>query len=408
MPSIENRSEPLKLAVINRKFWPVCGAAELEVANLCRALTADQQHVDILTVRWQKHWPSRLRYHDCDVYRLPKLSSGPFGTFRFLKTLTAHLGQHDYDRVIVFGLGEEAWTTATTINDSTSLVLRITQLHLTKIQDFTARQSETLKSAVSILVDTPTTADFIRRHCPEVADRISVVAPLAAMAEDCIDAERNGAARKTAARVALSDAHPILQIDADQPLVITCAPMENDLGVCDLVRAWKAVQRKHTMARLWILGEGKLSGTVWDEILEHELVYTVIMPGFFDNLSLVLNAADLYIHPLRTQSACCVLQTAKAMGICTVETASLEELKSAAKSESTRTFVEEPNRGLMVPRETPAALSATINYLFAHPEFATDFGLETQRRLLNRSAAVRAGEAYLLDSSEPVVATDTP
>lgn len=162
------------------------------------------------------------------------------------------------------------------------------------------------------------------------------------------------------------------------------------------------------MARLWILGEGKLSGTVWDEILEHELVYTVIMPGFFDNLSLVLNAADLYVHPLRTQSACCVLETAKAMGICTIETASLEELKSAAKSESTRAFIEDPNRGLMVPRETPAALSTTIDYLFQHPEFATDFGLETQRRLLNRSALVRAAEEYLIQPSEPAVTTDTP
>lgn len=408
MPRIENRSEPLKLAIINRRFWPVSNAAELEVANLCRALTAEQHQVDILTVRWQKHWPSEFRYHDCDVYRLTKLSSGPFGSFRFLKALASRLGQGDYDRVIVFGIGEEAWTTANTIGDSTALVLRVTQLHLTNLHDFTARQSETLKSASSILVDTPATADFIRRHQPEVENRIRVVAPLPAMPEDSLESELNAATRKTAARVALSDAHPILQIDTDQPLVITCAPMENDLGVCDLVRAWKAVQRKHTKARLWVLGEGKLSGTVWDEILEHELVYTVIMPGFFDNLSLVLNAADLYVHPLRTESSCSVLETAKAMGICTVETASLEELKSAAKSESNRTFIENPDRGLMVPRETPTALSATIDYLFEHPEFAAEFGLETQRRLLNRTAVARVAQEYLIESPEPAVTTDSP
>ena len=408
MPHIENRSEPLKLAVINRRFWPVCNAAELEVANLCRALSAKHHHVDILTVRWQKHWPSELRYHDCDVYRLIKPSAGPFGTFRFTKSLTAHLGQRNYDRVIVFGLGEEAWTTANTIRDSTPLVLRITQLHLANIQDFTARQSETLKSAASILVDTSATADFIARHCPEATDRIGIVAPLPAMPENCIDAQKNAAAEKTAARVALSDAHPILQIDADQPLVITSAPMESDLGVCDLVRAWQAVQHKHTMARLWILGEGKLSSAVWDEILELELVYTVIMPGFFDNLSLVLSAADLYVHPLRTQSACCALETAKAMGICTVETASLEELNSAAKSKSTRTFVEDQDRGLLVPRETPSALSGTIDYLFEHPEFTADFGLETQRRLLNRATMVPVAEDYLIDSSETAVISDTP
>lgn len=408
MPGIENPSQPLRIAIINRKFWPISGAAEMEVANLGRALTAEQHRVDILTVRWQKHWPAEFRYHDCDVYRLTKRSSGPFGSFRYLKALTSHLGHRDYDRVIVFGLGEEAWTAATAIKDHTMLVLRLTQLHLTDIHELTARQRETLKSAAAILADTPATADFIRQHQPEAEHRIRVVAPMPALPEDCVEIERDNATRKTNARVALSDAHPILQIDAHQPLVITCAPMESDLGVCDLVRAWPAVQRKHTKARLWILGEGKLSKSVWEEILELELVYTVIMPGFFDNLSLVLDAADLYVHPLRTQSACSVLQTAKAMGVCTVETASLDELKSAATSESARPFIQHPDRGLLVPRETPTALSATIHYLFEHPECAADFGSQTQRRLLNRGAQVNACEAYLIEPAKAAVATESP
>jgi len=46
MPGIENRPQPLRIAVLNRKFWPISGAAELEVANLCRALTGEQHHVD--------------------------------------------------------------------------------------------------------------------------------------------------------------------------------------------------------------------------------------------------------------------------------------------------------------------------------------------------------------------------
>jgi len=408
MTGIEQRPEPLRIAVINRRFWPISGAAELEVANLCRALSAEQHRLDILTVRWQKHWPAQFRYHDCDVYRLTKPSSGPFGTFRYLKSLTSHFSKHVYDTVIVFGLGEEASTTATAIDDKTKLVLRITQLHLTGIHDFSTRQTEALKCASTILADTPSTADFIRRHRPEVSDRLTVVAPLPAMPEDSFGQQQNAAGRKTAARVALSDAHPILQIDADQPLAITCAPMENDLGVCDLVRAWKMLQRQHTKARLWILGEGKLSRTVWDEILEQDLVYTVIMPGFFDNLDLVLCAADLYVHPLRTQSACSVLQTAKTMGICTVETASLEEIKVAAVSKSTRSFIENPDRGLMVPRETHTALSATINYLFQHPDFAADFGSEVQRRLLNRSATICVSKDYLPQPPEPAVTTKTP
>lgn len=387
MPGSVTPAQPRSIAVINRKFWPISGAAELEVGNLCRSLTDSGHDVDILTVRWQKHWPAQFRFDRCDVYRLSKLSSGPFGSFRYLKSLTAHFAKKKYDTAIVFGIGDEGNIAVTAHDDRFNLILRVTQLHLTDIHHFSVRQTDTLKSASTILADTPATAGFIARHLPEVENRIRVVPAFGGLPQEPGHPETNPTARKSAARVALSDAHPILQIESDHPLVITAAPMENDLGVCDLVQAWKNVQRKHTHGRLWILGEGRLSRSVWDEILELDLVYTAIMPGFFDNLRLVLDAADLYIHPLRSQSSCSVLETAKAAGLCTVQTASLEELKSAATTESSRPFVNCPQRGLLVPRETPAAIAATINYVIDHKEFASKSAQEVQRQFLNQTAS---------------------
>ena len=275
--------DPRKIAVINRRFWPISGAAEQEVSNLCQELAKTNHCVNLLTVRWQKHWPTEFRYQECDVYRLTKPSSGPFGTFRYLKSLSAHFASHQYDAVIVFGLAEETGAVSPLIDDKCQLILRITQVHLMNISSFSNRQKEALKLAGSILADTSSTADFIARHLPEVADRIKVV-PAISSSPDQSQPAPQAEARKAAARVALSDAHPILQIDAGHPLVITSAPMENDLGVCDLVQAWKHVQRKHVTSRLWILGEGKLSPAVWEEIRELELVYTAIMPGFFRQL----------------------------------------------------------------------------------------------------------------------------
>jgi glycosyltransferase involved in cell wall biosynthesis len=395
MPGSANRSDSRSIAVLNRKFWPISGAAELEVGNLCRSLTDAGHHVDILTVRWQKHWPSKFRYHRCDVYRLSKLSSGPFGTFRFLKSLTAHFLKHAYDDVIVFGIGEESHTAATSLGDQQNLILRITQLHLINVHTFSARQNETFKSATSILADTTGTAEFITRQLPEIKDRVRIIPALHGLPAPPGDTQTNRSTRKSAARIALSDAHPILQIEPDHPLVITAAAMENDLGVCDLVQAWKQVQRKHTKGRLWILGEGRLSRSVWDEILELDLVYTAIMPGFFDNLSLVLDAADLYVHPLRSPSSCSVLETAKAIGLCTVQTASLEELQSSA-TQSSRPFVECPQQGLLVPRETPATIAATINHIIDHPDYALQWGAQVQQHMLNRIAASpRLSESWI-------------
>ena len=183
MPSNSTRPDQRKLAIINRKFWPISGAAELEVANLCRALTAAKQSVDILTVRWQKHWPVQIRYHECDVYRLAKLSSGPFGTFRYTKSLIAQLGSENYDGIIVFGIGEEAFTVASNC-PNTALILRVTQLHLIDISDFTKRQKEAFDSASAILADTQATADFICRHLPEMIEKVRVVPPIHAKQDE--------------------------------------------------------------------------------------------------------------------------------------------------------------------------------------------------------------------------------
>lgn len=407
MPGSVTRSDQRSIAVINRKFWPISGAAELEVGNLCRSLTDAGHRVDILTVRWQKHWPAQFRYDRCEVHRLSKLSSGPFGSFRYLKSLTAHFAGRDYDSVIVFGIGDEAHAVATGGDDGT-LILRITQLHLIDIHHFSARQNESLKSASAILADTSATADFIVRQLPDVEDRIHIVPAFAGLPQEPGHPETDGAARRAAARVALSDAHPILQIESDQPLVITAAPMENDLGVCDLVQAWKHVQRKHTNGRLWILGEGRLSRSVWDEILELDLVYTAIMPGFFDNLRLVFDAADLYVHPLRSQSSCSVLETAKIAGLCTVQTASLDELKSAAITKSSRPFVTCPRQGVLIPRETPSTIAATINYLIENRQYANQSAQEAQRQSLNQNASMPRRIDKWLTPPQPVATPQTP
>lgn len=411
MPGSVNPAQPRSIAVINRKFWPLSGSAELEVGNLCRSLTDSGHDVDILTVRWQKHWPAQFRFDRCDVYRLSKLSNGPFGSFRYLKSLSAHFAQHCYDTAIVFGIGEEANTVATAGDSHLNLILRITQLHLTDIHQFSARQTDAIKSATAILADTQGTADFISRHLPQAKHRIDIVPAFAGLPQEQGHPEpqpTDRAGRRAAARVALSDAHPILQIQPDHPLVITAASMDHDLGVCDLVQAWKNVQRTHTHSRLWILGEGRLSKTVWDEILELDLVYTAIMPGFFDNLRLVLDAADLYVHPLRSPSSCSVLETAKSAGLCTVQTASLDELKSAATTKSSRPFVTSPQRGLLIPRETPAAIAATINYLIEHQDFTRQSAQEVQRQFLNQTALLPKRIDQWLAPPHPVATSQTP
>jgi hypothetical protein len=88
-PAIQRK--PLRLAILNRHFWPISNSAEMEVAWLQSTLVNSGHDVDVVTIRWQKFWPEQFVFRGSQVYRLSKPLSGPFGKYRFNKALTAHL-----------------------------------------------------------------------------------------------------------------------------------------------------------------------------------------------------------------------------------------------------------------------------------------------------------------------------
>ena len=424
-PAIQRRS--LRLAILNRHFWPIANSSEMEVTWLQTALVDEGHDVDVITIRWQKYWPEKFVFRGSQIYRLAKPLSGPFGKYRFNKALSAHLMEKQYDAMIAFGLGDDACTAALGFGSSIPVVLRVTAAAIDELRSFGKREADALMAAVRILVDNESTKTAILNRVSEVEGKVIV-------ASSCIDLDLDMAAdlaegrtvepfrslaRQSGSRTALSDAHPILQIEPHQPLVVTCMSMINDLGVCDLVKAWKMIQRRHCMARLWIIGEGKGAKNVWDEILEQDLVYTAIMPGFFDQMSEILQAADLYIHPTRTGLDCCLLEAARAHGVCTISTATHDRLIEVAQdgrrapgdkgsdkggntneSATDMPFVHCYENGLLVPRHSPETLAESILYALGDGDFRFRVGNQSRKKFAERLTSGALVEPYL-EAVEP-------
>lgn len=386
----------------------------MEVAWLQTALVGEGHDVDVITVRWQKYWPEKFVFRGSQIYRLPKPLSGPFGKFRFNKSLAAHLLEKQYEGVIAFGLGDDACTAALGFEGSVAVVIRVTAAAIDELRSFGKRQADALMAAVRILVDNESTRTAIINRVPEVEGKVVVASSCIDLDPDMVTAVAEGgavepfrtSAKQTGSRAALSDAHPILQIEPHQPLVVTCMSMINDHGVCDLVKAWKAVQRKHFTARLWIIGEGKGSKRVWDEILEQDLVYSAIMPGFFDDLSEIFQAADLYIHPTRTGLDCCLFEAARAQGVCTIRTATHDQLFEIAKdgrqsvgdennSVTDAPFVHCHENGLLVPRHSPETLSESILYALDDRDFRSRVGSLSRKKFAEKLSTGALVEPYL-------------
>ena len=381
-PMIENRS--LKIAIVSRRFWPFSGTTEFAVSDLALAIKKAGHEVEILTVRWEKSWPSYFDYQEIPIRRVSRSASAPWSSFRYLRNLQRQIHEVNPDGIIVFGIGEETWSISKSFGSRTPFVIRLDN-HAFGVRpgrpNLSSRQIGSLKNAERIIAESDWTSERLKDHPGLEQAQVEVVPDPIAL--DCVDENLSGKtpASKATARNSISDAHPVLMIEPTQPLVICGSPMNGDVGLIDLVNAWPRVLKQYPKARLWIVGEGVKSRMVWEKIVELNLVHTVIMPGSFDELEDVFHAADLYVHPLRSDQSCSFLTRAMCNGVCSVVT----------KTKATVSIVEGNTNGLVVLPESPQALAEAIIY---------GLGSVDLRDRLGRAALKSASKAY--DASKHV------
>jgi glycosyltransferase involved in cell wall biosynthesis len=367
-------ANPLRLAIVTRRFWPYSGTTEMAIGDLASEIKLAGHSVEILTVRWEKIWPTYFQFQELTVHRINRPASSPWGSFRYLRSLTRELVELKLDGIIVYGLGEEAWAISKSFGGRIPFVIRIDN-HLLgshkRPPNFTARQLSALNSATSVLVESQWTRDRITNH-PSVKNPAISVVPDGIR----IDPEQTRTpAEYGASRVAISDAHPVLMIGPTQPLVVCGSPLHGDRGLIDLVNAWPRVLERFPKSRLWIVGDGKKGRQVWEHLQEKNLVHSVIMPGSFDDLHDILQAADVCVHPLRSDESCGFLARALVGGVCCVVTS----------THSTRTVVENNVNGLVVGINEPRALADAIILALSNNEL---------RDRLGRAALKSAVTAY--------------
>ena len=138
------------------------------------------------------------------------------------------------------------------------------------------------------------------------------------------------------------------------------------IGMINLLDAWPKVIAQFPKAKLWILGDGSKSRDVWTKILEKHLVQSGIMPGGFDDTHEIFQAADLYVHPIKSDESCGFLARALAAGVGAVVTS----------SQFTQTVIENNVSGLVVHADDPRALGDAIVLALSNPDLRERLGEE--------------------------------
>ena len=366
----------LHFAIVTRRFWPLAGSTELAAGDLAAALSDAGHAADILTIRWERNWPSHFQFQESPVTRINRPASGPWGSFRYLRNLNQAISDILFDGIIVFGLGDEAWSIAKAFGGKIPILIRIDNHFLgsmTGQPPLNSRHLAALTAAERILCESPWTADRLRLHpavaSPNISPKIFVTPEPIRIGSDL---ERTPA-QQGSSRIAVSDAHPILMIEPTQPLVVCGAPMNGDHGMKDLVNAWPRVLKRYPKARLWIIGEGKKSQKVWDRINDKHLVNSAIMPGSFDDLDDIFQAADLYVHPLRSDESCSFLARAMTAGVCPIVT----------NTRATRELVQPDVNGIVVDAGDTSSLTEAMLLALDDNELRDRLGRAGARSTLN-------------------------
>ena len=382
-----------RIAIVSRRFWPISGPTEHFLEDLADFFCACGHEVRLLSAAWQKGWPVQCSFREFELRRLPRPTTGPWGNYRYQKALARELDLFQPEGVLVFD-AEDLVPIRKLVGDSVPCVARIDHRAVSRINR-PIQKTVRLELADALVCDSLRTRNELvlrKLALPKTVELVADGVPIG-------ESPQRSLVQQSNSRTALGDAHPILRIDPAQPLVVTGAPMNGDGGVCDLVRAWRIVLESFPKAKLWILGDGPRSRKVWDTVSDNDLVYSAIMPGYFDDLGEIFGAADLYVHPMRDPVNCRCLLEAISKGVCPLVTDNsfepIPKRDAAGKRIGELVEIERNSSGIIAPQSNPTALGEAITMALRNSETRSRLGTQAAAEFRSAIDLDRIGNVFL-------------
>lgn len=356
----------MRLALVTRRFWPLVGGAEMAMANLAVEFRRQGHDVRVITARWEPHWPLELEHREVPVLRLPQPRVRGWGTLRYMWSLGRWMRDHhrELDGVLVSMLKHDAYAVLGELHSHrVPVVLRAEgggatgDCHWQQTARFGARIRTRCLEADAVVALTSTIETELLRagYSPQKIVRIDngvrIPAPRSAQ-------------RRLIGRLALQEANCDLATDERTPVVVYTGRLAEAKGLFDLVRCWEGIVEKWPAARLWLVGEGPDRERLYDCVCDLGLKYRVCLPGAFDDIDEVLQAADLFVLPSYAEGMSLALLEAMAAGLPVV----------ATDIPGNRDLVEDGKTGRLAAPRSPEQLFKIIDELLDNPRQAAALG----------------------------------
>jgi len=174
-----------------------------------------------------------------------------------------------------------------------------------------------------------------------------------------------------------------LGLDAHAPVVLVVGRLEAQKGHAYLLEGWPEVVGELPDARLLVVGDGSLRGSLEARAAALGLGPTVTFTGFRDDVPALLDAADVVALPSLYEG----------MPLTAIEAAAMARPVVATAVDGTPEVVRHDVTGLLVPPADPRALAAALRALLRDPARARRLGERARGWALERFDLARHVEA---------------
>ncbi|MCX7424258.1 MAG: glycosyltransferase family 4 protein [Planctomycetia bacterium] len=361
---------PIRPVFLARRFWPRMDGAARTVADLAAELAARGAEPTVLTVLEHPAWPASIRCRGVSVKRFAK-PLGRLGEFRYERELARWLRENAdrYDLLYVSGLKHDAYAAVSAVGGRVPVVLRAEKAgrHGDCLWQLDARCGRRIKRCclkASALVgpSRQTHAELVAAGYPR--PRIHHIP------HGVSPRPKRNHRTKRLARAALAESRSALDLPNWAPLAIYTGRLHRAKDLAQLVAAWRPIADRWPNAQLWLAGDGPDRAALLEQIEARHLTGRVALVGTFDCVDVLLDAADLFVHPSPDEDMSVSILEAMAAGLPIV----------ACDIPGNRDLVSDGCEGLLTPPGDAAALSAAIGRLLDQPELAVQLGAAAQDR----------------------------
>ncbi|MGE0609091.1 MAG: glycosyltransferase family 4 protein [Pirellulales bacterium] len=364
--------KPLRVVFVTRRFWPLVGGAHESLGLLAGELARRGADCRVVTIRWQADWPESIEHHGVKVHRLPRPTPGLWGSWRHARRLRAWLSAHCPGAwtICVSGMRHEAAAVLRAAHRRQwRVVLRPAGAGLTgdchwQLEAAGGRRLKRICLSADAFI-APTRAcenELIAAGYPR--GRISF-APCGVP-----QAEPATAAARQAARQVLGQAHPALAVTGDSLIAAYTGRIVEGKGLDYLIDAWRPIVSRWPASRLWLIGEGALTGPLEEQVRRLGMASSIALPGAFDSVDDVLAAADLYVSP--------AIDTGTGLGLLGAMAAGLPVVASDVPGH--QEFVSHGQQGDLCAAGDAAALAQAISRLWEDAAALANMGQAARQR----------------------------